>query len=412
MKEAINPLSWEELAKFAPQDKSLTEGPNTSYAFKRLFGQLEQNIRVTLYRDNHAWCPYCQKVWLWLEWKRIPYEIKKASMRCYGTKEAWYLKKVPSGMFPAIEIEKRIFTESDRILLALEDQYGALGRSMKDPKTLILRRFERLLFQSWCKWLCSPSLTSSQETHKENEFKTLAKEMEGYLSKANGPWLDPAVDNLGQSTPGSADVIFIPYLERMNASLAYYKGFNLRKEFPAIDKWLSSLEATDVYRGTQGDFHTHAHDLPPQMGSCWANNEPIQKEMSSLIDSGKGLGPLETTYEQTTPPPEAIALARVLKHRSAIMNSNPMGALLIDQPLRAALSRMISSKAYYPEEGSAIGLRYLKDRISVPRDMPVIAARKLRQALEYTASLDSSLQGPAIPINNRLDQDPRRFRNE
>jgi len=37
-------------------------------------------------------------------------------MRCYGEKERWYLKKVPSGMLPAIEIENHVITESDEIL--------------------------------------------------------------------------------------------------------------------------------------------------------------------------------------------------------------------------------------------------------------------------------------------------------
>ena len=62
-----------------------------------------------------------------------------------------------------------------------------------------------------------------------------------------------------------------------------------------------------------------------------------------------------------------------------------------------------------PTKGSAIGLRYLRDRISVPRDMPLLAARKLRQALEKTAQIDSTEKGPEIPTRNRLDQNPMRF---
>ena len=36
--------------------------------------------RVTLYRDGSSWCPYCQKVWMQLEEKRIPYKVVR--VRC------------------------------------------------------------------------------------------------------------------------------------------------------------------------------------------------------------------------------------------------------------------------------------------------------------------------------------------
>ena len=87
-----------------------------------------------------------------------------------------------------------------------------------------------------------------------------------------------------------------------------------------------------------------------------------------------------------------------------------MGKIRFDQPLRAALTLMISNETCPPQSGSAQGLRYLKDRISVPRDMPLLAARRLRQSLEATAKLDSSEQGPPIPIKNRFDQDPSPFK--
>ena len=74
------------------------EGPTNAQATLRLFGHTEIDVRVTLYRDHHAWCPYCQKIWLYLEESKIPYRIKKVTMFCYGSKESWYKKLVPSGI--------------------------------------------------------------------------------------------------------------------------------------------------------------------------------------------------------------------------------------------------------------------------------------------------------------------------
>ena len=103
MNPTRNAMSWEELAIYAADPIDRINGLNNSYSSLRLFNKSETEVIVTLYRDNHAWCPYCQKVWLWLELKKIPYRIKKVTMRCYGDKERWYLEKVPSGMLPAIE---------------------------------------------------------------------------------------------------------------------------------------------------------------------------------------------------------------------------------------------------------------------------------------------------------------------
>ena len=70
---------------------------------------------------------------------------------------------------------------------------------------------------------------------------------------------------------------------------------------------------------------------------------------------------------------------------------------------------MMTGDECLPNSGSALGLRYLRDRISVPRDMPLLSARRLRQALEKTAELDSPMQGPPIKLKDRLDQNPLPF---
>ncbi|WP_269622586.1 glutathione S-transferase family protein [Prochlorococcus marinus] len=412
MQEAIDALTWDELSKFATPESELINGPNNSYSLERLFGEKESSIRVILYRDHHAWCPYCQKIWLWLEWKKIPYKVKKVTMRCYGEKENWYLKKVPSGFFPAIELDNKLITESDEILIRLENTFGPLGLSLEHPEIIELRKLERKLFRAWCIWLCTRSLTKGQSNRKKEQFCLIANEMDERLSKTNSPWIDPSICNSKASFPGSADVIFIPYVERMNASLAYYKGIEIRKEFPNIDRWFRALEMLQEYRGTQGDFHTHSHDLPPQMGGCWQDHNLNQIKFSNQINNGEGMGENETTFLPfNNQQPATIALARVLKHKNIIKEINPLGARQFDQPLRAALSFMILNKPCKPTQGSSKGLRYLRDRVSVPRDMPLLSARKFRTALEKTASMDGTGQGPELSTKNRLDQNPLFFKS-
>ncbi|MBC8122866.1 MAG: glutathione S-transferase family protein [Gemmatimonadaceae bacterium] len=396
----VAPLSWLELEALTDFRVDTVNGPANAQARLRLFGRAESDVRVTLYRDNHAWCPYCQKVWLWLEEKQIPYRIEKVTMFCYGQKESWYKRKVPSGMLPALELDGRTITESDDILIALERAFGPLGSGMKDPAVLPLRQLERLLFRAWCTWLCYPVNSPREERYNRDRFVEVVARVEDALARTPGSYF---LDEFG-----TADVIFTPYIERMNASLYYYKGYSLREENPRLADWFAAMESRPAYRGTQSDFYTHAHDLPPQMGGCWENGEPQMQLNKARVDNGPWPGLPDVTY----PEPEnsrVEALHRVLKHRTNVIRVNPANHELFDEALRCALTRMMTGQACTPPPGSDPALRYLRDRINVPRDMSIYAARRLREALEETAALAGDSQGPVLPTDHRRDQDPARF---
>jgi glutathione S-transferase len=396
----ISPLNWSELEALTDFQIDPVNGPTNAQSRLRLFGLAESDVRVTLYRDNHAWCPYCQKIWLWLEEKQIPYRIEKVTMFCYGEKESWYKRKVPSGMLPALELDGRIITESDDILLALERVFGVLGLGMEDPKVLPLRRLERLLFRAWCSWLCYPTRSSREDRHNRDQFTEAVAMVEAALDRTPGPYF---LDEFG-----TADVIFTPYVERMNASLYYYKGYSLREKNPRLKDWFAAMEGRPAYRGTQSDFHTHVHDLPPQMGGCWENGEPQMLLNKARVDNGPWAGLPDAVY----PEPETSrteALQRVLKHRANIIRVNPADDKLMDEALRCALTRLMTDKDCTPPSGSDLALRYLRDRINVPRDMSIYAAKRLREALEETAALAGDRQSPPLPLKHRRDQDPANF---
>lgn len=70
--------SWTELQALlieqqTPEERALPDmrakgrGPPSSMAALRLFDALDgYEPRVMLYRDTAAWCPYCEKVWMYL----------------------------------------------------------------------------------------------------------------------------------------------------------------------------------------------------------------------------------------------------------------------------------------------------------------------------------------------------------
>jgi glutathione S-transferase len=394
-------LSWTELESLTDFQIDYVNGVTNAQSRLRLFGHSETEVRVTLYRDNHAWCPYCQKIWLWLEEKQIPYRIEKVTMFCFGEKENWYKQKVPSGMLPAIALDGRIITESDDILIALEQVFGSLSRSMTDAQVLPMRRLERILFRAWCEWLCRPIMSARQEQRGREQFIEVMQKVEAALGSTPSRYF---LDEFG-----TADVIFTPYVERMNASLYYYKGYSMREENPRMADWFNAMESRPTYRGTQSDFHTHAHDLPPQMGGCWENGEPQMLINKAKVDHGSWFDLPDVIY----PEPEssrAEALQRVIKHHQNIIRINPADDQLFDQALRCALTNMITDAECSPPPDSDIALRYLRDRISVPRDMSIYAAKRLREALEKTAALVGDRQGVPIPFKHRHDQDSINFK--
>ncbi|MGA1626106.1 MAG: glutathione S-transferase family protein [Prochlorothrix sp.] len=394
------PLSWPELEHLTDYQIDRVNGPTNAQSRLRLFGQPDSAVQVTLYRDHHAWCPYCQKIWLWLEEKQVPYRIEKVTMFCYGEKERWYNQKVPSGMLPAIELQGKLITESDDILLALEQVFGSLNQSMTAPEVLPLRQLERLLFRAWCQWLCYPAPFPGQDVLNRRQFTAVVAQVENALASTPGPYF--------LSDFGTVDVIFTPYVERMNASLYYYKGYSLREENPRFGAWFDAMESRATYRGTQSDFHTHVHDLPPQMGGCYSNRDRQAEINQNRVDEGPWFGLPDVTYAEPANARQE-ALHRVLKHRSNLIRVNPSEDAIVEASLQCALTHMMTGQECVPPAGADVALRYLRDRISVPRDMSIYAAKYLRQSLEHTAALAGTAPGLPIPVRHRRDQDPANF---
>ncbi|CAN0020194.1 unnamed protein product [Scytosiphon promiscuus] len=431
------------------QNKRLWEagaGPPHTDAKLRLFGSSDEP-RVIFYRDTAAWCPYCQKVWMMLEEKRIPYRVEKINMRSYGEKPASYLAKVPSGLLPAISLDGQLMTESLTIMQTLEAEFPEPRRMLPDrespefQRAVTLLNLERELFRCWCQFVFR-----SGESGRGPMEQTL-DEVDAALASSPGPWFLPSSAPAGEAGTESpdegfslVDLTYVPHLERMAASTAYWKGLQIRgnERWPSINRWFEALEMRPSYMAGKSDFYTHVKDIPPQYG----NGQSVGRAdaMRACIDGTDGswslpLPPLDTrglepvssknnpgeegarheAAYQVTRNPEAVAKFacrgagkgsgwNLLPGRAPLSdpNATPNLEILLDVDYclrlvtsallngsyaedEAALRRGGRASGGHPGTAAAVeaSLVYLRDRVGVPRDMSYPAARQLRAHLNW-----------------------------
>lgn len=288
--------SWEELdrlvkqttrGKFMQEQESLREEgeglPHTDAKIRR-FGTTGEP-RVTLYRDSAAWCPYCQKVWIMLEEKRIPYKIEKINMRSYGDKPQSFLRLVPNGLLPAITLDGEVYTESIDIMILLDQEFSGSKFPQLWPKkededherAVRLMRLERDLFSRWCSLVFRPSYNSDNKRYFEQGLDLVNRE----LSVTSGPWF---LDRLS-----IVDLQYVTHIERMCASVAYWCGLKIRDDdrWPAIERWFNAFESLPSYMATKSDYYTHVMDIPPQYGKPYplSGSEALARQIDGSDNS-------------------------------------------------------------------------------------------------------------------------------
>jgi len=243
--------SWDDIrsalrAKQTPEETNFRDNLSKGYGKAsplhklRLFDESndENDVRVIFYRDSASWCPYCHKVWMALEEKRIPYRVEKINMRCYGDKPASFLRMQPSGNIPVAIIDGVTYNQSNDIMYALEKQFPDHKPLIpNDPKQRMkaqeLLRLERTLFSAWMSWLTS---RDSPNGRLRDNFVSVLNMVEAELSSTKGGFF------LGENV-SLVDFMFMPFLERMCASMLYFKGFLMRvapgerTNYPALNRW-------------------------------------------------------------------------------------------------------------------------------------------------------------------------------
>uniref|UniRef100_A0A7S2ZV26 GST N-terminal domain-containing protein n=1 Tax=Rhodosorus marinus TaxID=101924 RepID=A0A7S2ZV26_9RHOD len=291
--------SWQDLALKIPNDflnPDYVNGvakvtPPWDRDCVRLFGQTEEDIQFVFYRDTSYWCPYCQRVQIYLEEKKVPYRFKKVNLKCYGRQPGWYLKINGSGSLPLLEIGRRYKLESLQIMLKLEKEFPDTNPLLPkdgEGKRTVERHLgiEKKLTQRWLRCLRAPD--TQQEKVTAELYSTL-EEVEALLEEFDGPYF------MGESV-SITDFMYAPFVERQLASLLYWRGIDLFADgaHPNLNKFMQAMRTRHSYSALTSDTYSLVRNLPPQIGPCkkavgaesireQIENGPLMAKLSSML---------------------------------------------------------------------------------------------------------------------------------
>ena len=291
-------------------------------------------------------------------------------------------------------------------------------------------------------------------------FLECVQKVDKCLQEEAGPWFFGKYDY-----PTMIDFIYVSHVERMLASVAYWKGLNLRDpkwELPGLNRWLEAFEKREPYLAFKSDYYTHIKDIPPQYGPGYDGGFEIDRERFFNNILGRDgswhlplshddpLQPLyhgpplplcvlraacleaaaDGSYHDCDPHVMAVTCRRMAAWKLASNGANvakfaarggPSGAQnprktfqaqladpyaepdakvqpAVDAALRVVCQALVSEEsspdwsyqqalvAAVPTqqvEGVQRSLAYLRDRVGVPRDLPLAAARYLRAYLNW-----------------------------
>mmetsp|Transcript_16887 Transcript_16887/g.36728 ORF Transcript_16887/g.36728 Transcript_16887/m.36728 type:complete len:448 (+) Transcript_16887:718-2061(+) len=213
----------------------------------------------------------CQKVWVYLEEKRVPYKCRTVPLNAYGDKPAWYTRLVDGGALPAIELDGKVITESLDIIRLLEDQFPDFGPKMVPDDGYettgemaidSLFRLEKELQSAWFSLVFYP-VKDDALVKARDDFLDKLTQVDHALGSTSGPWfLDSS------ASPSVVDIQYISHMERIIASVLYWKGMEIRGtgQYPNLDKWLDAFEERQSYTATNSDYYTLCMGIPSQNG--------------------------------------------------------------------------------------------------------------------------------------------------
>ena len=346
---------------------------------------------VLLYRDANSWCPFCERVWFALEEKGIPFAAEFIDLR---NKPKWYTDLVPSALVPAVKIDGELVYESKNILLALEARFSDSPLLPTDSgENAIARQLVEAaetngFKEAGFKFLMGTPADDSELATLRASFEAKLDELEQILAVYSSSYF--------LNTFSLVDIMYVPHLDRLAASLPVYRGYHLKgnPRFPHLNAWLTALNQRPAYNRVKTDAATINLVLRRLWGvEPMGNPLPLDPTVSDIQHRAEAAERLSDNRE--------AAIADILKNSGAqalAVNGDTSAVkdevefhlkLLAEYLLHGDKTQLpwgrVGGKENLDPFSSAVGaiaLAYVRNRICAPRDMSADAAIAFRAAAD------------------------------
>ena len=394
------PPSWETLSETLGNE-SVTEKPV-----------------LTFYRDTNGWCPFCERVWVALRVKNIPY---RESLIPLQDKPQWYKDLVPTTLVPAVlfhnnrdeKNERKIVWESMDILKALDEAFPDTPQLVIDtPEFEAAMKEINELFSAGVSY----QFSSRNDTLTEADVEA---RRESFLKKLDE--LDIALATSAPFRLGSAftavDASMIPSMERWRYQLPITMDLDITEGRPNLQKWFENLDnyapycnrvAGDAYSWTAvaSTFLRYfgGDEGNPKVATAIERVDAAARKLTETfgdVDSTGGQFSLEAARKlisnheavvkdcTRSEPISQKHVPRASSEDTADLVLRHVASILVDSsddPIGFAKSTPLVEFDHDSSKDGALVARTVASRLCVPRDMSAPAATTLRAVLSITAN--------------------------
>ncbi|XWS66068.1 hypothetical protein CRYUN_Cryun05aG0168400 [Craigia yunnanensis] len=177
-------------------------------------------------------CPFCQRVLLTLEEKKVPYKLNLVDL---SDKPQWFLEISPEGKVPVVKFDDKWVPDSDVIVGILEEKYPET--SLKTPPEVA--SVGSKIFGTFITFLKSKDANDGSEQALLNELKALDEHLKG-----QGPFI------AGEKIT-AVDLGLGPKLYHLEIALGHFKKWTIPESLTYVHNYMKSIFSRESFVKTQ-----------------------------------------------------------------------------------------------------------------------------------------------------------------